>query len=65
MIVYVIVFLWLFRPLVEVLKRSGYVELIFNIDASHFKDSQSLHDSVVEEFKQVCYSVVFSVTMIL
>lgn len=40
------------RPLVELLKRSGYVELNFPIDASHFKDSQSLHDSVVEEFKK-------------
>ena len=49
----------LFRPLVELFKKSGYIELTFTISTSHFKDSQSLQDSIVEEFKLVsCLAVV-------
>ena len=46
---------WFCRPLVELFKKSGYIELNFTINAGDFKDSQSLQDSVVEEFQQVCY----------
>lgn len=46
---------WFCRPLVKLFKKSGYIELSFTINAGDFKDSQSLQDSVVEEFQQVCY----------
>lgn len=48
---------YLFRPLFQLFKKLNYIELVFTIDGSRFKDSHTLDDSVKEEFKQVCYSM--------
>jgi len=41
------------RPLIQLLNQMNFMEIVFTIDSSQFKDTHTLSDNVFEGFRQV------------